>query len=84
MTKSLLGIKTPEEKLNMLAKEMKENFRIIEEKDLPEWLRKGTDQYQKTLDYIKKTGTSNIYYNKEKDKYFIRIQTLYPVVRNEK
>jgi Golgi phosphoprotein 3 len=70
MTKSMLGIKTPEEKLIVLVKEMKEKFRIADDNDLPAWLRQGTDQYQKTLDFIEKSGTAEIYYNKKKDQYF--------------
>jgi golgi phosphoprotein 3 len=70
VTKSMLGVKSPEEKLNALVKEMKEKFRIADEKDLPGWLRKGTAQYQKTLDFITKTGSINIYYHRKKDQYF--------------
>lgn len=71
VTKSVLGIKSPEDKLNSLVKEMKEKFRIADEKDLPSWLRKGTAQYQKTLDFIEKTGNADIYYNWRKDQYFV-------------
>jgi golgi phosphoprotein 3 len=64
--------KTPEEKLAILVSEMKEKFRISNDKDLPSWLREGTEQYQNTLDFIRETGTSDIYYHNLKGKYFVR------------
>ena len=70
VTKNILGIKSPEEKLSLFVKEMKEKFRIADDKDLPSWLRKGTAQYQKTLDFIKKVGHTDIYYHRKKDQYF--------------
>jgi len=72
VTKSIMGVKSPEEKLSSLVKEMKEKFRITDEKDLPSWLRKGTTQYQKTLDFIEKTGSSDVYYHRRKDQYFVQ------------
>jgi len=71
IAKQLLGVKTPEDKLEALVKEMKTKFRL-EDKDLPDWLKKGTTQYIKTLDYIRKTGRSDIYYNRKKDEYCFR------------
>ncbi len=71
VTKSMLGIKSPEEKLSLLIEEMKEKYRIADDKDLPSWLIKGTAQYQKTLDFVIKTGHTDIYYNKKKDQYFV-------------
>ncbi len=75
VTKSILGVKTPEEKLSLLVKDMKEKFRIADDKDLPSWLRKGTEQYQKTLDFVKKTGHTDIYYHRRKDQYFVQMHT---------
>jgi predicted ATP-binding protein involved in virulence len=72
LAKSILGVKSPEEKLESLVKEMKEKYRINNDKDLPEWLRKGTAQYIKTIAYIEKTGRADIYYSKRKDEYFGR------------
>ena len=54
---------------------MKEKFRIADDKDLPSWLRKGTEQYQKTLDFIEETGTSEIYYHWKKEQYFVQNHT---------
>ena len=73
--KSVKGKKTPEEKLIQLVNEMKEKFRIADDKDLPSWLRKGTEQYQKTLDFIEETGTSEIYYHWKKEQYFVQSHT---------
>lgn len=72
ITKSILKSKTSEEKLEILVKEMKEKFRVIDDQDLPNWLRKGTEQYLKTLAFIEKTGTSDIYYHRIKDEYFLK------------
>ncbi len=75
--KNILGVKTSEEKLEALVKEMSEKYRIKNEKDLPEWLRKGTAQYQKTLAFVEKTGSADIYYNKRKDEYCMRQYFIY-------
>lgn len=75
--KNILGVKTSEEKLEALVKELSEKYRIKEQKDLPEWLRKGTAQYQKTLAFIDKTGSADIYYNKRKDEYCLRQYFIY-------
>jgi golgi phosphoprotein 3 len=71
-SKSLFASKSPEEKLENLVKETKEKFRINDDSDLPSWLRKGTDQYNKTLAFVEETGTADIYYHRIKDKYFVR------------
>lgn len=70
--KEFLGITSPEEKLEELAEEMKALMHIGPEEYLPEWLRKGTDQYQKTLDYIRKTGTNEIVFNTKTCKYDLK------------
>ncbi|MHC1708777.1 MAG: GPP34 family phosphoprotein [Bacteroidales bacterium] len=61
--KEILGLRTPEEKLDELTEELKALMHIEKDEEMPEWLRKGTDQYQKTLDYIRKTGTNEIVFN---------------------
>ena len=70
-TKNILKVKSPEEKLELLVNGMKNKFRITDDMDLPGWLRKGTDQYQKTLDFVQKTGSTDIYYDMRKDQYFL-------------
>ncbi|MBP7496641.1 MAG: GPP34 family phosphoprotein [Bacteroidales bacterium] len=77
VTKRVLGIKTPEEKLENHVKELKEKFRIYDDKDLPAWLRKGTEQYEKTLEFVRKTGTAEIYYHRIKQKYFVHNFSFY-------
>jgi len=72
LTQHIFKAKTPEEKLALLVQEMKDKFRIDDDKDLPSWLRNGTDQYQKTLAFVKEKGTAEIYYHHIKDQYFLR------------
>lgn len=62
-TRELFGNRTPEEKLEDLVEELKALMHIEHDSDLPDWLRKGSVQYQKTLEYIRKTGTNEIVYN---------------------
>jgi len=71
--KEILGIKSPEEKLEDLVEEMKTLMHIRDENDLPDWLRKGADQYKKTLDFIKETGTNEIVFNPKTGKYGLKI-----------
>lgn len=71
-TKELLGIRSPEEKLEDLVEELKALMHIDHDKDMPEWLRRGTDQYQKTLDYIRKTGTNEIVFNTKTGQYGLK------------
>jgi hypothetical protein len=70
--KEILGIKTPEEKLDELVEEMKALMHIVKDDDLPGWLRKGTDQYRKTMDYIRETGTNEIVFNAKTGKYGLK------------
>lgn len=70
--KAILGIRTPEQKLEALVADIKEKYRITNDADLPEWLRKGTDQYQKTIKFIEKTGSSDIYYHPGRQQYYVR------------
>jgi Golgi phosphoprotein 3 len=71
-TKEIFSSRTPEEKLEELVEEMKALMHLDKEDDLPEWLRKGTGQYQKTLDYVRKTGTNEIVFNKQTGKYGLK------------
>jgi hypothetical protein len=72
LTQNIFKAKTAEEKLDLLVQEMKEKYRIDNDQDLPSWLRKGTEQYQKTLAFVKEKGTAEIYYHHIKDQYFLR------------
>jgi len=70
--KEIFGTRSPEEKLEELVEEMKTLMHIDQDKDMPVWLRKGTDQYQKTLDYIRKTGTNEIIFNPKTGQYGLK------------
>jgi len=71
-TKEILGIRKPEEKLEELVEVMKALMHIDLDKDMPEWLCKGTHQYNKTLDYIRKTGTNEIVFNSKTGQYGLK------------
>jgi hypothetical protein len=71
-TRDIMGIRTPEEKLDDLVEEMKTLMHIEEEKDLPGWLRRGTVQYGKTLDFIRKTGTGEIVFHEKTGEYGLK------------
>lgn len=70
--KEFFGIRTPEEKLEELVEELQALLHLDQKSDLPEWLRKGTEQYQKTLEYIRKTGTNEIVFNSNTGKYALK------------
>jgi hypothetical protein len=70
--REVLGIRTPEEKLDELVEEMKTLMHIEEEKDLPVWLQRGTLQYVKTLDFIRETGTGEIVFHEKTGKYGLK------------
>ncbi len=71
--KELMEKKTAEEKVDDLVEEMKVLMHIGGDADLPEWLRKGTQQYGKTLEFIRKTGTNNISFNTKTGEYSIKM-----------
>ncbi|MEI6456163.1 MAG: GPP34 family phosphoprotein [bacterium] len=70
--KEIMGVKSAEEKLDDLVEEMKTLMQIEKNEDLPEWLRRGTAQCDETLDYIRKTGTGEIYFNPKTGKYGLK------------
>jgi len=47
-------------------------FRIKRNEDLPDWLRRGTAQYKKTLEFVAQKGTVEIYYNYRKKQYSVK------------
>ncbi len=61
--------KTAEEMLDEHVRELMKKFRITNEANLPEWLRKGTDQYEETLKYVKAKGHADITFNPRTKKY---------------
>jgi len=68
----LLGIRTSQEKLDELVDEVKAKYHITNDEDLPDWLRRGTPQYHKTLAFIEESGTNDIYYHHLKGEYVIK------------
>lgn len=61
--------KTPEEMLEEHTKELMTKFRITNEDNMPEWIRIGTAQYEKTLEFVKLKGHADITYNPKTDTY---------------
>jgi len=51
---------------------MKALMHLENDSDLPEWIRKGTDQYEKTLQFIRETGTNEISFNAQSGKYGLK------------
>ena len=74
--KDLFKEKTPEEKLEEHIYELKKKYRITDDSRLPDWIRKGTPQYQKTLEYVEKTGTAEITFN-PRTKQYSKLNYLY-------
>ena len=67
--KDLLKEKTAEDKLVEHIAELKQKYRITDNNKLPSWLRKGTEQYEKTLAFVEETGTAEITFNPRTKKY---------------
>jgi len=70
--KEFFGIKTPEEKLEELVEEFKALMHLAGDDSLPDWLRKGSEQYGRTLDYIRKTGSKEIVFNVRTGQYGLK------------
>ncbi len=71
-TGEIFGPRTPEEKLDELVEELKALMHIDKDEDMPEWLCRGTAQYQKTLEFIRKTGTNEIVFNTQSGEYGLK------------
>jgi golgi phosphoprotein 3 len=76
--KEFLGMKSPEEKLEELIEEMKMVMHVTDDRELPGWLRKGTAQCAKTLEFIRETGTREITYNPVTGKYGLKMWAAFP------
>ena len=61
--------KSAEEMLEDHIHELKEKFRITDNGRLPEWLRRGTPQYEKTLEFVREKGTGDITFNHRSKQY---------------
>lgn len=66
---SIFKKKTAEEMLEEHTAELMKKFRISNEENLPQWLRKGTEQYEKTLDYVREKGHADITFNPKTKSY---------------
>jgi golgi phosphoprotein 3 len=76
-TKEFFGIKTPMEELEELIDSTRKKFNIKDDKELPVWLQKGTPEYKKTLEFVKKSGTGNVIWDKYNKTYRVKRYT-YP------
>ncbi len=63
--------KSPEEMMEDHVNELKDKFRITDSAKLPEWLRKGTPQYEKSLEFVREKNTADITYNRRADIYIV-------------
>lgn len=70
--KQLVTPKTPEEKLDELIDAMRERHSFDDDEKLPDWLTKGTEQYMKTLEFIRENNTNNIVYNAKTKEYKVK------------
>ncbi|MCE2503323.1 MAG: GPP34 family phosphoprotein [Chlorobi bacterium] len=66
------GGKTAEEKLQEKVQENMKMYDLKSADDLPSWLKKDTDQYEKTKEFVEKVGTADIIYNSSTDKYTVK------------
>lgn len=70
--KLVKGGKSAEEKLEEKVQESLQKYKFKSAEDLPAWLRKGTPQYEKTLEFVKKVGTADVIYSARADKYMVK------------
>jgi hypothetical protein len=68
-SKELETLKTAQHKLDDLVEIMKTRHGVDETEDLPDWLKKGTEQYLKTLEFIEETGTNHIAFDAKTKQY---------------
>ncbi len=65
----LFGVKTPEQMLEEHAKELKTKYRVKNDDMMPSWVRKGSAQYEKTLDFVRTVGHADITFNPRTKEY---------------
>ena len=66
---SIFKKQSPEEMLEEHIASLKTKFRVTNDDNLPEWIRKGTDQYELTLDFVREKGTADITFNPRSKEY---------------
>lgn len=69
--KVLLRIKSAEQRMDDLIEKFKLDNNVKSDVELPEWLKKGTVQYHKTLHFMDETGATKINYNAEDRTYLV-------------
>ncbi len=66
---SIFKKKTAEELLQEHVAELKKKFHVTNDDNLPEWIRRGTEQYEKTLEYVREKGHADITFNPRTKEY---------------
>jgi len=66
---SFIKTTSAEEMLEEHVKSLKKKFRVTNDDNLPNWIRKGTKQYEETLNYVREVGTAEITFNPRMKKY---------------
>lgn len=72
LAKDGLSKKTPEKMLEEEVDRLKLKYRIKNDQDLPEWLRKGSTQYLETLKFVREKNTADIFYSVREKKYHLK------------
>ena len=67
----LRRIKTSEQRMDEIVEKYKTRLNAATEDELPDWLRKGTVQYHKTIRFIEETGASDIAFDPGTKKYTV-------------
>ncbi len=70
--KLVKGGETAEEKLEKQVRKFIKRYHLKSAENLPAWLKKGTGQYEKTLEFVRKVGTADVIYNARTDRYIIK------------
>ncbi|HYX06838.1 MAG TPA: GPP34 family phosphoprotein [Bacteroidales bacterium] len=73
--KEMFGFRSPQQKLDDMVKGYMKKHQLKKENQLPDWLKKGTVQYRKTLEFIEKSGTAEIEYDPESNTYSLQHKT---------
>lgn len=72
IAKETMGSKSPEKMLEEEVERLKAKYRIKADKDLPDWLRKGSPQYLETLKFVKEKNTADVFYSVREKKYHLK------------
>lgn len=72
LAKDGLSKKTPEKMLEEEVERLKQKYRIKNDQDLPDWLRKGSPQYLETLKFVQEKNTADIFYSVREKKYHLK------------